>query len=95
MGLPRRRAAAARLDARLRKTLFVNVEPSLLDVDMPPALTALFEHAATELDVVVELTERALTDKPAEMLARVETMREPRTARWPWTTSAPITARSR
>ncbi len=63
------------LDARLRKTLFVNVEPSLLDVDMPEALTALFEHAATELDVVVELTERALTDKPAEMLARVETMR--------------------
>src|SRR5829696_6474914 len=42
------RAAALRgaLDAGLRKTLFVNVEPSLLDVDMPASLVALFEHAA-------------------------------------------------
>jgi EAL domain-containing protein (putative c-di-GMP-specific phosphodiesterase class I) len=71
------RAAALQgaLDARLRKTLFVNVEPSLLDVEMPASLRALFERATRELEVVVELTERALTDKPAEMLARVEAMR--------------------
>ncbi|MBE2317791.1 EAL domain-containing protein [Solirubrobacter sp. CPCC 204708] len=71
------RAAALRgaLDARLRKTLFVNVEPSLLDVAMPEELMALFARATRELEVVIELTERALTDKPAEMLARVETMR--------------------
>lgn len=71
------RAAALQgaFDARLRKTLFVNVEPSLMDVDMPFDLVALFDRAARELEVVVELTERALTDKPAEMLSRVETMR--------------------
>jgi EAL domain-containing protein (putative c-di-GMP-specific phosphodiesterase class I) len=71
------RAAALRgaLDARLRKTLFVNVEPSVLDVAMPESLIGLFDRAARELDVVVELTERALTDKPAEVLSRVETMR--------------------
>lgn len=71
------RAAALRgaLDARLRKTLFVNVEPSLLDTPVPEALNELVARATRELDVVIELTERALTDKPAEMLARVQAMR--------------------
>lgn len=71
------RAAALRgaLDARLRKTLFVNVEPSMLDLSVPEELAELFARATRELDVVIELTERALTDKPAEMLARVQTMR--------------------
>ncbi|RKQ93355.1 EAL domain-containing protein (putative c-di-GMP-specific phosphodiesterase class I) [Solirubrobacter pauli] len=71
------RAAALRgaLDARLRKTLFVNVEPSMLDMSVPVELAELFARATRELDVVIELTERALTDKPAEMLARVAAMR--------------------
>jgi EAL domain-containing protein (putative c-di-GMP-specific phosphodiesterase class I) len=73
------RSAALRgaLDAGLRKTLFVNVEPSLLDAAVPAHVTALLERASLELDVVLELTERALTDRPAEMLARVEALRGP------------------
>ena len=72
------RAAAltGALDAGLRRTLFVNVEPSLLDTPIPAHLTPLVERAASELDVVLELTERALTDRPAEMLARVEVLRQ-------------------
>jgi EAL domain-containing protein (putative c-di-GMP-specific phosphodiesterase class I) len=71
------RAAAVQgaLDARLRNTLFVNVEPSLLDTPVPDALSELFSRATRELDVVIELTERALTDKPAEVVARVQAMR--------------------
>src|SRR4051812_6699829 len=71
------RAAAFRgaLDARLSTTLFVNVEPSSLDADPPDWLSSLLERVVRELDVVVELTERALTDHPAAMLARVERLR--------------------
>src|SRR3954470_21900951 len=67
------RAAALRgaLAAGLRKTLFVNVEPSLLDTPAPAYVGELLARASRELDVVLELTERALTDRPAEMLARV------------------------
>jgi EAL domain-containing protein (putative c-di-GMP-specific phosphodiesterase class I) len=68
-------ALAGALEARLRKTLFVNVEPSLLDTPVPAAVAPLLERAGRELDVVLELTERALTARPAEMLARVETLR--------------------
>jgi EAL domain-containing protein (putative c-di-GMP-specific phosphodiesterase class I) len=63
--------------AGLRKTLFINVEPSLLDTPMPADLAALFTRAADELELVVELTERALTDRPAEMLSRVDALRGP------------------
>jgi EAL domain-containing protein (putative c-di-GMP-specific phosphodiesterase class I) len=71
------RAAAltGALEAGLRQTLFVNVEPSLLDAAIPPHVASLLERAGRELDVVLELTERALTDRPAEMLARVEALR--------------------
>ncbi|HEY6886313.1 MAG TPA: EAL domain-containing protein [Solirubrobacter sp.] len=68
-------ALSGALDAGLRRTLFVNVEPSLLDSPVPPRLAPLLARAASELDVVLELTERALTDRPAEMLARVEALR--------------------
>src|SRR3954454_7402611 len=70
------RAAALRgaLAAGLRTSLFVNVEPSLLDAPVPPEVTALLQRAGRELDVVLELTERALTDRPAELLARVVPM---------------------
>ncbi|MDA0181311.1 EAL domain-containing protein [Solirubrobacter phytolaccae] len=68
-------ALSGALDARLRKTLFVNVEPSLLDTPVPDSLSELIARATRELDVMIELTERALTDKPAEVLARVQAMR--------------------
>ena len=52
------RAAALKgaLDARLRNTLFVNVEPSMLDMSVPEELAELFARATRELDVVIELT---------------------------------------
>lgn len=73
------RVAALRgaLDAGLRQTLFVNVEPSLLDVPAPDWAAPVVARALDELDVVVELTERALTDRPADLLTRVEAWRRP------------------
>jgi EAL domain-containing protein (putative c-di-GMP-specific phosphodiesterase class I) len=71
-----RAALTGALEAGLRRTLFVNVEPSLLDTPIPGRLAPLLERAGHELDVVLELTERALTDRPAEMLARVEALRD-------------------
>jgi EAL domain-containing protein (putative c-di-GMP-specific phosphodiesterase class I) len=68
-------ALSGALEAGLRQTLFVNVEPSLLDAAIPPHVAELLERAGRELDVVLELTERALTDRPAEMLARVDALR--------------------
>jgi EAL domain-containing protein (putative c-di-GMP-specific phosphodiesterase class I) len=72
------RTAAVRgaLDVDLRRTLFVNVEPSLIDAPMPEHVRSVHERAGRELDVVVELTERALTDRPAEMLSRIQALRE-------------------
>jgi EAL domain-containing protein (putative c-di-GMP-specific phosphodiesterase class I) len=68
-------ALSGALEAGLRRTLFVNVEPSLLDAAIPPHVAELLARAGRELDVVLELTERALTDRPAEMLARVDALR--------------------
>ena len=66
------RLAALRgaLDAGLRppRRLFVNVEPDTLGRPAPAHAAPLLERAARELDVVVELTERALTDRPADTL---------------------------
>ena len=53
-------------------TLFVNVEPEALGTPMPPEHEALVRRAAPRLDVVVELTERALTRDPAALLRTVE-----------------------
>lgn len=69
-------ALTGALAAGLRKTLFVNVEPSLLGAPLPDHVAQLLARAGQELDIVLELTERAITDRPAEMLARVEALRE-------------------
>ena len=73
------RAAAfgAALDAALpaSSTLFVNVDPAALDVRCPARHRDVQERAAAELRVVVELTERSLTSRPAELLSAVETAR--------------------
>jgi EAL domain-containing protein (putative c-di-GMP-specific phosphodiesterase class I) len=73
-------AAALRgaLDARLgrQQTLFINVEPSTLGLPTPEALTSLVAEAGRDLRVVVELTERALLTRPAELLRAVAAMRE-------------------
>jgi EAL domain-containing protein (putative c-di-GMP-specific phosphodiesterase class I) len=70
------RAAAVRgaLDAGLARTLFVNVEPDVLAAPVPPALEGLWREAGA-LRIVVEVTERALTARPAEMLAALAAVR--------------------
>jgi EAL domain-containing protein (putative c-di-GMP-specific phosphodiesterase class I) len=70
------RAAAVRgaLEGGLRPphALFINVEPSTIATPVPDALAAGRE----ELHIVLELTERALTDRPADVLAAVPRLRE-------------------
>ncbi|WP_432561411.1 EAL domain-containing protein [Kineococcus sp. SYSU DK003] len=57
-------------------TLFVNVEPEVLDSAPLPELMALAEGAPGGLRVVVEMTERALAARPAELLRTVARIRE-------------------
>jgi EAL domain-containing protein (putative c-di-GMP-specific phosphodiesterase class I) len=68
-------AISGALEAGLRQTLFLNVEPSLLAAPAPEHLAPLIDRATDELDVVLELTERALADHPAALLSRVDAMR--------------------
>lgn len=73
------RAAALRgaRDSGIRPphTLFINVEPDVAGVPAPPALRELLDWARAELHMVVELTERALTARPAGVLAGVPFLR--------------------
>ncbi|MFC3689980.1 diguanylate cyclase domain-containing protein [Aquipuribacter hungaricus] len=57
-------------------TLFVNVEPEVLDSAPLDDLLALAEGAPGHLQVVVEITERALANRPAELLRTVDRVRE-------------------
>jgi EAL domain-containing protein (putative c-di-GMP-specific phosphodiesterase class I) len=61
------------LDADLGSTLtlFVNVEPDT-DVLVPTALCALVERAEQSLRVVLEVTERAVVQRPSELLRLVD-----------------------
>jgi EAL domain-containing protein (putative c-di-GMP-specific phosphodiesterase class I) len=52
--------------------LFVNLEPSVLGAD---TAVGLVERAAGQVDLMVEITERALTRRPAELLRAVEALR--------------------
>ena len=47
--------------------LFVNAEPDTFGIHCPPDLLATYEEAATSLDRVIEVTERAIT-KPAMLV---------------------------
>jgi EAL domain-containing protein (putative c-di-GMP-specific phosphodiesterase class I) len=71
-------AAALRvaLDAGLRAplTLFVNVEPQAAG-GVSARLRTLYATACAQMRVVVEVTERALTTQPAELLSRVAELR--------------------
>jgi diguanylate cyclase (GGDEF)-like protein/PAS domain S-box-containing protein len=62
-------AVRGALEAALGHTasLFLNCEPTAIDAPCPPAHAPLWERAQRELDLVLELTERALTDRPAEL----------------------------
>lgn len=59
-------------------TLFVNVEPDALrsTVLPPPDVTEVIERAGNELRIILELTERAITDDPCSLLQAVDTARD-------------------
>jgi EAL domain-containing protein (putative c-di-GMP-specific phosphodiesterase class I) len=56
-------------------TLFVNVEPETLGTAPPAAGAAHLDRAQHELALVVECTERAITGRPAELLATLAAVR--------------------
>lgn len=68
-----RAAAAQGVTAPL--TLFVNVEPEVLDAAPVEDLLAIAEGAAGDVQVVMEVTERAIAARPAELLRTVERVR--------------------
>ncbi|GAA2375883.1 hypothetical protein Cme02nite_05600 [Catellatospora methionotrophica] len=55
--------------------LFVNVEPATMGTDCPPGLAETIETANRELQVVMEITERSLSDDPAALLTSVARVR--------------------
>lgn len=57
------------------QSLFVNLEPRLLQTESPTELVELLESALERFEVIAEFTERSLTDRPAELLAAVERLR--------------------
>jgi diguanylate cyclase (GGDEF)-like protein len=67
-------AVEAALDARLGRaaTLFLNCEPSAIGSPCPERHRAVWRRAERELDLVLEITERAVTDRPAELVAVIE-----------------------
>lgn len=56
-------------------TLFVNIEPEVIGATPPEQHASLFESAPDGLHVVLEITERALTDRTPELLVAVEAAR--------------------
>jgi len=52
--------------------VFVNLEPSVLG---PTTAASLVEQATDQLDLVVEITERALLNRPADLLHAVNTLK--------------------
>jgi EAL domain-containing protein (putative c-di-GMP-specific phosphodiesterase class I) len=56
-------------------TLFVNVEPEVLDTAPLDDLLAIAQAAPGQLRVVLEITERALAVRPADLLRTVERVR--------------------
>ena len=76
-------------------SLFLNVEPSAIGAPCPQEHPSCCgARAERELDLVLEITERALTDRPAE-LVRASASTAPPDAASRSTTSAPTSARSR
>jgi EAL domain-containing protein (putative c-di-GMP-specific phosphodiesterase class I) len=74
------RAAAleAALEGKLGQgvTLFMNVEPDVLGSPVPDDLKFVQRMAERSLRVILEVTERALTVRPAELLRALEWARE-------------------
>jgi PAS domain S-box-containing protein len=71
--LCRATAVRAALAAGLGRSaaLFLNCEPSTIGSPCPEVHAGIWGRAAAELDLVLEITERALTDRPAELSREV------------------------
>jgi diguanylate cyclase (GGDEF)-like protein/PAS domain S-box-containing protein len=67
--LCRARAVQVAIDARLGRDaiLFLNCEPSSIGSACPREHAELWTRAQDELELVLEITERAVTDRPAEL----------------------------
>ena len=74
----RKSALEGALSAGLRfpSTLFLNVEAAALSTRLPPTLVSLIRRAMSSFRVVVEVTERALTDRPAELFKSLAELRQ-------------------
>jgi len=74
------RAAALRgaLEAGLGHgcTLFVNIEPDIPVADVPPEHRELLADAETSLRVVLEVTEKTVVERPAELLRTIDWARD-------------------
>lgn len=57
-------------------TLFLNVEPASAGSAPPPGMVELGDRALARFPLVVELTERALTARPTELLLLVDKLRQ-------------------
>jgi EAL domain-containing protein (putative c-di-GMP-specific phosphodiesterase class I) len=57
-------------------SVFVNIEARTSGSPFPSPMPEAFARALSELDVIFELTERALTDQPAELLETIMLVRE-------------------
>lgn len=70
-------AVRGALDAELGRaaSLFLNCEPVAIGTPCPPEHAALWERGRAELDIVVEITERAVTARPAELILTLSAAR--------------------
>ncbi len=67
---------ASRLGLHDPTTVFVNVEPEVLDHAPLRQLSAIAEGVPGGLRIVLEITERALSARPAELMRTVDAVRE-------------------
>lgn len=76
--LCRRTALTSAVDAEIFApvTLFVNVEPAALRSDALEEIIAISANAPSKMNIVLEITERALATDPAELLATVRRLRQ-------------------
>ena len=58
--------------------IFMNVEPAAMDAPCPADIVGSYAAATTRYPFIIEITERAMTDDPGELLAAVERIRDVR-----------------
>lgn len=94
--LCRIRAVEEALDAGLGRSaaLFINCEPSVIDAPCPEADEPTWKRAGRELELVLEITERAITGRPPSSHGSSANIAQQDGASR-WTTSAPILVRWR